>query len=732
MAFITLAGSLKDPNSDLSIGDQVRFTQQSTTGETLEGAVSVVTISVLGTYSVNLQYGLVLVEYRNAKNPNFRSLGIKTVNANNPATSIPELLTATVPVSSADLIAFQTILADAVTAESGAVTAKNSAVTAETGAVTARNVAVAASIIQYQTFAELLAISETVDYKQFTVAERANAAYTLQPAGYVALSGDATLANSRVASLQIDGAPHIDNFGGQSAQSLSSADSSFDNKDVIASIVSRNNSDNYSGFIQLGSGYYRTTETVDCLVKTLYKGLGMNESFIHADHLAGPAIRFRSKNSGVIDMGVTASSNRRSQDYVYGNTNFGILYETDDVIEASTGRNSHAVLQRFYVYGHPSGSVHVVGAAFTGSIQDFDLSLTKGHGFSFDRGEATNRVNLLTGFISGICNITNGKISNTAGHAVACGSNTSSFSTPSLRVIIDNIEGGGNATNKSILYHDSVIYLKGANHTFMNSGMDVEVSGSSCYVSGRNITLKNNRALESYDNMYVIGTHDELPTNGIYIEGFSVINPDASLDPAILLVLPAGETIRPRNIHINQGEDGNITKMIAGDSTFLNQDFRGFSGIFINGSHPVIYKKTDDIINNSTTLQNDGELKIWMESNDTIEFTADISYSSTPEADIKIGFSIPASATLNWSPISSLKITSSGSIVVQNRLDNSDTLVLGGSTAPSERVTSITGTCYNASTSGFITLQFAQLTAEATDTKILKELTKIRFSRLVS
>ena len=205
MAFITLAGKIRDPNSDLSIGDQIRFTQQSTTGETLPGAVSVITISVLGTYSVNLQYGLVLVEYRSAKNPNFRSLGIKTVNSNNPATSIPELLTATVPVSSADLIAFQTILADAVTA-------KNAAVTAETGAVTARDVAVAASIIQYQTFAELLAISETVDYKQFTVAERANAAYTLQPSGYAALAGDATLANGRIAKLQINADINIANF----------------------------------------------------------------------------------------------------------------------------------------------------------------------------------------------------------------------------------------------------------------------------------------------------------------------------------------------------------------------------------------------------------------------------------------------------------------------------------------------------------------------------------------
>jgi hypothetical protein len=126
MASITLAGTLLDPNSDLAIGDQIRFTHQSTTGQTLRGSAAVVTMSLLGTYSVNLQYGLVLVEYKDILDAQFRNLGIATVNSDNPATSIPELLNALTPVSSAELIEFQGILADAVAAKEAAEEAADS------------------------------------------------------------------------------------------------------------------------------------------------------------------------------------------------------------------------------------------------------------------------------------------------------------------------------------------------------------------------------------------------------------------------------------------------------------------------------------------------------------------------------------------------------------------------------------------------------------------------------
>ena len=120
MASITLAGTLLDPNSDLSVGDEIRFTHNSTTGQTVKGAVSLVSIPPNGTYSVPLQYGLVLVEYKDIRSTHFKNLGVATVNSNNPATTIPELLNALVPVSSAELIQFQAILADAVTAKNAA------------------------------------------------------------------------------------------------------------------------------------------------------------------------------------------------------------------------------------------------------------------------------------------------------------------------------------------------------------------------------------------------------------------------------------------------------------------------------------------------------------------------------------------------------------------------------------------------------------------------------------
>tara|TARA_R110002096_G_scaffold23468_3_gene74637 strand:+ start:1832 stop:2962 length:1131 start_codon:yes stop_codon:yes gene_type:complete len=117
MAHITLAGTLRDPDGNPAVGDKVRFTHQTTTGETVKSAISVLTIDPSGVYSVDLEYGLVLVEYKDSREPSFKNIGIATVNNTNPATSIPELLNAVVPVSSAELIEFQGILADCVAAQ---------------------------------------------------------------------------------------------------------------------------------------------------------------------------------------------------------------------------------------------------------------------------------------------------------------------------------------------------------------------------------------------------------------------------------------------------------------------------------------------------------------------------------------------------------------------------------------------------------------------------------------
>tara|TARA_R110002096_G_scaffold38083_1_gene105519 strand:- start:202 stop:2538 length:2337 start_codon:yes stop_codon:yes gene_type:complete len=148
MAYITLAGTLKDPNGAVAVGDQIRFTHNSTTGETVKSSVSILTIEPSGVYSINLEYGLVLIEYKDIRSPGFKNLGVATVNATNPATSIPELLNAVVPVSSAELIEFQTILADCVAAK---VAAAASASSVDTTVTIARSLNILNSQIIYST-----------------------------------------------------------------------------------------------------------------------------------------------------------------------------------------------------------------------------------------------------------------------------------------------------------------------------------------------------------------------------------------------------------------------------------------------------------------------------------------------------------------------------------------------------------------------------------------------------
>jgi hypothetical protein len=140
MAHITLAGVLLDPTGEFSVGDRVRFTHQSTTGSTMRSAVSEIIVPPNGAYSIDLEYGLVLVEYNDYRLGQYRNLGVATVNATNTATSIPELLNAVVPASSAELIEFQTILSDCVAkaaaAEQSAIGAANSAIGAANSAAT--------------------------------------------------------------------------------------------------------------------------------------------------------------------------------------------------------------------------------------------------------------------------------------------------------------------------------------------------------------------------------------------------------------------------------------------------------------------------------------------------------------------------------------------------------------------------------------------------------------------
>lgn len=76
MASVTLTGTLLDPAGEVAVGDQMRFTHRTTTGETIQFARSILIIPPSGAYNITLEFGLILVEYLDVKDVHTETLGL--------------------------------------------------------------------------------------------------------------------------------------------------------------------------------------------------------------------------------------------------------------------------------------------------------------------------------------------------------------------------------------------------------------------------------------------------------------------------------------------------------------------------------------------------------------------------------------------------------------------------------------------------------------------------------
>lgn len=201
MASINLSGILTRPDGEPDVGAVVRFTHYTTTGNTVKYSYNELIIPPDGLYNLDIEYGKIRIDYESDYRTE-RFIAFVVVNQDSTATSIPELLNASVPPTDEQLLEFQSILADTVSARD-------------------ETIAVSVSLKQVDTFTELEALSPSEDGltpKRYICVERANAEYLLQPSVYVALAGDVTFANGRVGALQIrDGGWFIEDFGAKKA-----------------------------------------------------------------------------------------------------------------------------------------------------------------------------------------------------------------------------------------------------------------------------------------------------------------------------------------------------------------------------------------------------------------------------------------------------------------------------------------------------------------------------------
>lgn len=134
----------------------------------------------------------------------------------------------------------------------------------------------------------------------------------------------------------------------------------------------------------------------------------------------------------------------------------------------------------------------------------------------------------------------------------------------------------------------------------------------------------------------------------------------------------------------------------------------------------IVVKASDEIVNNSTTLQDDNELIIPLDASSTYIFDGLITYNSATAADLQMDFTVPAGASgRRWLTYPQTTVTSCVTTTVTHN---------GGSiTASATNIGAtgancdipIRGIITTAGTSGNFVVQWAQNTADVSDSTVV-------------
>lgn len=140
--------------------------------------------------------------------------------------------------------------------------------------------------------------------------------------------------------------------------------------------------------------------------------------------------------------------------------------------------------------------------------------------------------------------------------------------------------------------------------------------------------------------------------------------------------------------------------------------------------HTLARKSVDETVNNSAALQNDDHLFFSVAANEVWFVQAWLVIDSGATPDIKFGWTLPAAATMRWGFIGGDQATGTvpgwhWSAGVGTVLATTGTLTQAGSGAGSAIGTAFAGIAAIGGTAGTVQLQWAQNTANVSDTKVL-------------
>jgi len=133
-----------------------------------------------------------------------------------------------------------------------------------------------------------------------------------------------------------------------------------------------------------------------------------------------------------------------------------------------------------------------------------------------------------------------------------------------------------------------------------------------------------------------------------------------------------------------------------------------------------VRKTSNEVVNNSTTLQDDNALLAALPTAGTFAFELDLVYSASTVADFKMAFTIPAGASITWwgfglvTGVSSM----SGDIQFMAATASGTSASIGGAGTGNFTSARIAGEVVMGGTAGNLQLQWAQANLEATDATV--------------
>ena len=170
-----------------------------------------------------------------------------------------------------------------------------------------------------------------------------------------------------------------------------------------------------------------------------------------------------------------------------------------------------------------------------------------------------------------------------------------------------------------------------------------------------------------------------------------------------------GITVDDDGIH-SPAPDANKLVLYPKDGEWFS---RGNTGNPIAMRDRAAYKAANESVASSTTLQNDDNLKFSVAANDIWTFELFLIVSGDAAGDIKIAFTAPTGATINWGAIGQTIADAFSDAVVSG----SGTTASFGVGAASRTIL-IRGTVVVSTTAGTIQLQWAQDTSSVTATVV--------------